>query len=107
MEKLKTFENYEKTGNPTAKPEISDEVVNNKIKEVISNILKTKEYFMLLQDTADHVYDMMKKQIPPNVEAFTNTLSEKDDMLGGLVDELIDLLDNSNTLTELDEIVMV
>ncbi len=107
--KLKTFENYEKAGGD-AKPKtdkVSDEVINNKIKEVVANILKTKEYFMLLQDTAEHVYEMIEKQIPPNVDAFSNSLNDKDEMLGGLVDDLLDLLDNSNTLTELDEIVMV
>lgn len=111
FKKLKTFENYEKTGGEIkATPKIdkvSDEVINNKIKEVVANILKTKEYFMLLQDTAEHVYKMIEKQIPSNVNAFSNSLNEKNKMLGELVDDLLDLLDNSNTLVELNEIVMV
>jgi hypothetical protein len=107
--KIKTFESYEKAGNLTAlpaNPEPSSDEINNRIKEIITNILKTKQYIMLLQDTAENVFEMLEKQIPPNKEAFVNTLYEKDQFLAELVEQVCDMLDNSNTLQELDEMVM-
>ena len=107
MIKLKTFENYERTGDiPKQKP-ISDEEINNKIKEVISNILKAKLYFEMLQDTVTHVYDMLEKQIPPNKVAFQNTINDKDPLLAGILEDLLEIFENQEAITEVDEIVSI
>ena len=102
--KLKTFENYEKTGDS---PPISDDEINTKIKEVISNMLKAKLYFEMLQDTVNHVYEMLEKQIPPNKVAFQNTISSKDSVLAGILEDLIEIFENQDAVTEVDEIVSI
>lgn len=104
--KIKTFENYESAGGNPPKKELSDAEINEKIKEIVSNVIKCKQYFELLQDTAEHVYTMLEKQLPPNSDAFISTLQGKDSLLSELMEALVDILDNSSTLTELDEITM-
>ncbi len=84
-------------------PKVSDEenVINNRIKEVIDNILKVKTYFMLLQDTTEQVYEMIEEQIPGNKQAFVDTLFGKNQLLGDLLEDIIDLVENSTVLEDI------
>ena len=105
MDKLRTYENYEKTGSDTPKKgNISNDDMNAKIKEIVDNVLKAKQYFMMLQDTADTVYEMLEKAIPPNAEAFLTALGEKDDILTSLFEDLIGIIEEQQATTEIDEI---
>lgn len=100
MKKLKTYENYNSRSQDT-----QDTQVNDRIKEIVDNIVKTKHYFELLQDTTENVFNMFSHQIPANREAFTSTLYQKNDILGELIDTIIEILDNTTILSELDEVV--
>ena len=55
MIKLRTFENFSQSPG-----DISDEELNSKIKEVVSNIVKTRQYFMMLHESAQNVYEMIE-----------------------------------------------
>lgn len=102
MKILKTYENYEKTGDSV--PKISEQEINERIKEIIENINKATHYFSLLKDTADYVYDMLSKQIPQNAEAFLSSVQDRDEVLTNLLEDLIGCLDESSALNEIDEI---
>ncbi len=106
--KLKTFENYEKTGPSNTKqnvPEISEEELNSKIKDIISNVLKTKQYVEMLYDSVENVLDMVSKQIPPNAEDFIDTLYQKNDMLASLMEDLIGIVDDQEIIINLKDMV--
>jgi len=112
MEKLLKYKTFEKIELPPLKAhipnqdDITPEELNNKIKAIVANVLKMKIHVKLLQDTAEQVFNMVKKQIPPNVDAFLETIEEKDDMLHSLMEDLTNILDTSTALVEIDEMVM-
>ena len=104
--KLKTFENYEKTGASKQNvPEISEEELNSKIKDIISNVLKAKQYVEMLYDSAENVLDMIGKQIPPNAEDFIDTLYQKNDMLASLMEDLIGIINDQEIILNLKDMV--
>jgi len=100
MIKLRTFENFSQSPG-----DISDEELNSKIKEVVSNIVKTRQYFMMLHESAQNVYEMIEKVFPGNQEAFMDTLHDKDDLLAGIIGDILDIIGSSEAITEVDEIV--
>ena len=67
--------------------------INDKIKEIIANVLKAKQYFMLLQDTADNVYKMLENALPPNAADFLSTLMDKDDVLASVFEDILTIID--------------
>ena len=107
MEKLlkyKIFETYEKTGGDPPAKKVSDKEINDKIKEIIANVLKAKQYFMLLQDTADNVYKMLENALPPNAADFLSTLMDKDDVLASVFEDILTILEEQDGITEIDEL---
>lgn len=104
LRKLKTFDSYDRTNEAANKTAISGAEINERIKEVIDNILKARQYFMMLQDTVEHVYNILEKQIPPNKEAFIDTLQKKDQLLSDLIEDLVDTLEASTVLSEIEDI---
>lgn len=101
MEKLKTFENYDNTGedDPTR------EELNAKIKVILNDIIKTKQYVKMLRDSTEHVFDMINKKYPKNINDFVEELSKRDDMLADMVESIHDQIDESLALDDLDEII--
>lgn len=97
---LKTYENYiDRPGE-----NVSKEQIDNRIKEIISNILKTKKYFIMLQDTTENVYDMLKKQFPPS-DSFFDILSQKNNFLSEAFLDILDILNDSFSVDEISNIV--
>jgi hypothetical protein len=106
MMKLKTYENYIGAGDDLPVEDTGqDQLINGRIKEIVENLLKTKQYVLLLQDTAENIYDLIKNQYPPNKDAFISSLYGKDEMLAELIDNLSEVLSQSYALDEIDEIV--
>ena len=75
MEILKTFENYEKTGDSDIP---NKEVLNEKIKIIINGIIKVKQHVKMLRDTTEHVYSMVINKYPKSHSAFIEEIYKRD-----------------------------
>jgi hypothetical protein len=126
MKKLKTFESYGDTGHQdrpkndkslimkhinheytdhNSEPSQSIDPINEKIKVIVGNIVKTKVYFKMLRDTTSHVYKNLLAQYPRNVDAFTETVTNKDVILGELVEGVYDIINESDTMKRLEDMI--
>ena len=103
MKKLKAFENYEKTGNIEKEP--TDAEISEKIKIILNNIIKSKQYVKMLKDTTEHVFQMIYKNYPKNINSFISEIYKRDDLLAENVELIIDLLQDSTAIDEIDEII--
>jgi len=101
MKTLKKFESFGPSNNTPSKEEI-----NEKIKVIINNIIKCEKYFMMLKDTTEHVYESLINVYPKKVQPFINDIYSRDDMLGEFIDLLNDHVNNSEALSEIDEIIL-
>lgn len=102
IKNIKTFENYMDSNNNINSHD--EQEINQKIKDIISNIIKTKKYFMMLQNTVEHVYNMLNNQFPSNIESFMNTVNEKDELLSEILEDLSNTIKTSMVLDEINEI---
>lgn len=108
LKTLKTYKSYLNIVNEGVKGRNDDnEFALSKAKEIVSNILKTKQYFLLLKDTTEHVYDMIIKQFPPNSDEFITYLDDNLPDLANIVSVLDNTLFQNDAINEIEEIIEI
>jgi hypothetical protein len=84
---------------------ITPDEINERIKEIITNVIKTKYYFDMLKDSADYVFKLIHNQLPKNYNAFINEVDTRDNILSELLDDLLSTVETTSMIDDIDDIV--